>query len=75
MCTSDRWKAAPRDARWYGEVIGSLPDEDIDYVYGFSADDEEPDISDLVPEGWVVEESTIKATPGNPAWVPSTDDD
>lgn len=68
---SDHWQAAPRDSRWYGIVIGSRPGEDIDYVDGYSADEDEPDIRDLTPEGWVVEESRISATPGNPAWEPA----
>jgi hypothetical protein len=66
----DTWSAAPSEALWYGEVIGSKLGEDIDYVYGYSSATDEPDIDDLVPEGWVVEEGKILPTPRNPAWVP-----
>jgi len=72
---SDLWQADPKDARWYGEVIGSGPGEDVSYVFAYSADDDEPDIDVLVPAGWVVEHAVVLPTPGNPAWVPGTDDD
>lgn len=65
------WHDAPRDALWYGEVICSHPDQDTDYFYGYSSDDEAPDVALLVPEGWTLLESTVNATPGNPAFVPT----
>jgi hypothetical protein len=71
---SDNWSADPQRARWYGEVIGSVPGEDITYVYGYSADDDEPDIEDLVPQGWEVLETSLKPTPRNPAWVPAEEE-
>lgn len=70
---SDRWTAAPSEARWYGEVIGSKPGGDVDYVYGYSADEDEPDIDDLVPPGWKVDESAVRPTPGHPDWVPNSE--
>lgn len=52
------WAAIPSTARWYGEVIVGKPGEDTDYHYGYS-NDEDPDVHDLVPEGWEVLEETL----------------
>lgn len=70
---SDNWTAEPRDSRWYGEVIGSPPGEDITYVSGYS-NDEEPDIAALVPDGWDVEEWKMCATPRHPGWLAHGED-
>jgi hypothetical protein len=70
VSVSDRWTAAPSEARWYGEAIGSHPGADVDFVYGYSADEDEPDIVGLVPEGWTVDESSVRPTPNHPDWVP-----
>jgi hypothetical protein len=68
--SANTWEAHPQQARWYGEVIGSLPGEDITYVYGYSADEDEPDIEELIPAGWEVAETSLKPTPRNLAWTP-----
>jgi hypothetical protein len=64
------WAAHPTRARWYGEVIGSAPGEDIDYVYGYADCEAKPSIRELIPKGWRNTQSTIKPTPNNPLWKP-----
>lgn len=66
------WTAPPQNALWYGEVVVCFSEEDgdTDYFYGYSADDEAPDVELLVPEGWALIESLVAPTPLNPAWVP-----
>lgn len=56
--TNDNWQAAPNDAVFYGEVIGSMPGQDVDYVYGYSADPN-ANVRNLVPDGWTVDEMKI----------------
>ena len=55
------WKAEPQGSLWYGEVICGRPGE-TDYFCGYS-NDADPDVTDLVPEGWELLESTRTRTP------------
>jgi hypothetical protein len=52
------WDATPSTARWYGEVIVGKEGEDTDYQYGYS-NDEDPNVHDLVPEGWELLEEKL----------------
>ncbi|MEU4568627.1 hypothetical protein [Micromonospora sp. NPDC023956] len=56
------WNAAPRDARWYAEVVIERPDGETDYVYGYADDAEEPDAADLLPEGCTLLEAHVAPT-------------
>jgi len=69
------WDAEPSKALWYGEVIGSMPGKDIDYLYGYSASVDQPDELELAPDGWEIEEHKCLPTPANPSWEPSESED
>lgn len=56
------WSAAPSGADWYGNVVVQMPDGETDYFDGYSEDDE-PDVTELAPEGSIVLESRLEATP------------
>lgn len=56
------WDAAPSVARWYGEVIFAGPDGETDYNYGYSAEVLAPDLSELLPEGCELLESSASPT-------------
>lgn len=57
------WTAAPSTALWYGEVIVDKEGEDTTYEYGYS-NDEDPNVHDLVPDGWTELESKLERIPG-----------
>lgn len=57
------WGATPSSSLWYGEVIcGRDATGETDYFYGYS-NDPDPDVADLVPDGWELLESTRNRTP------------
>jgi len=67
------WGASPSFARWYGEVVvGRNVDggTETDYHYGYS-NDEDPNVHDLVPEGWDLLEETLNEIkpPGTKGWL------
>lgn len=63
------WEAAPSDALWSGFVVCGHPREGTDYFYGYADSEEAPDVELLVPEGWELLSSKIKATQNNPAYA------
>lgn len=69
------WDAHPNGALWYGEVIAEPSDgSDTDYFYGYADSEDAPDVALLLPDGWRMLESTVRATPRNPEWVPADSD-